>query len=143
MTPRSNCSIGISTSADWMRFLKDAQDLLSWERQSDTINGGDDCVRLAICVGGNGAGLIQEYRGRGIGTRLLERCIEHLECWRVSVYKLDATPAGKTGFTSKLGKKILRQITNWSGGTAETHGLRFERGVNEGRRLGSDAGPLL
>jgi GNAT superfamily N-acetyltransferase len=36
-----------------------------------------------------------EYRGRGIGTQLLEHAIEYLDSRNVTTIKLDATPAGQ------------------------------------------------
>jgi tRNA(Met) C34 N-acetyltransferase TmcA len=36
-----------------------------------------------------------EYRNRGIGTRLLQRAIEHLDDLKIPAIKLDATPQGK------------------------------------------------
>lgn len=36
-----------------------------------------------------------EFRGRGVGTKLLVRAIEHLDAGKISTIKLDATPLGK------------------------------------------------
>lgn len=36
-----------------------------------------------------------DYRGQGIGTRLLERAVEHLDGTGIPAMKLDATPQGK------------------------------------------------
>ncbi len=48
-----------------------------------------------------------EFRGRGIGTRLLEKTIEHLDAIGIATMKLDATPAGrpiyqKLGFSGRV-----------------------------------------
>ena len=53
-----------------------------------------------------------EFRGRGIGTRLLERAVEHLDTIGVRTMKLDATPAGRPIY-QKLGFKDEYEIERW------------------------------
>ena len=53
-----------------------------------------------------------EFRGRGIGTRLLERTIEHLDAIGIGTMKLDATPAGRPIY-QKLGFKDEHEIERW------------------------------
>ena len=52
------------------------------------------------------------YRGRGIGTRLLEKAIEYLDACRVPTIKLDATPQGKPIY-EKLGFVSEYEIERW------------------------------
>jgi GNAT superfamily N-acetyltransferase len=52
------------------------------------------------------------YRGRGIGTRLLEKAIEHLDACGVATMKLDATPEGKPIY-ERLGFVAEYEIERW------------------------------
>ncbi len=52
------------------------------------------------------------YRGRGIGTRLLEKAIEYLDACRVPTIKLDATPQGKPIY-ERLGFVSEYEIERW------------------------------
>jgi GNAT superfamily N-acetyltransferase len=53
-----------------------------------------------------------EFRGRGIGTRLLEKTIEHLDAIGIQTMKLDATPAGRPIY-QKLGFNDEYEIERW------------------------------
>ncbi len=53
-----------------------------------------------------------EFRGRGIGTRLLEKTIEHLDSIGIGTMKLDATPAGRPIY-QKLGFHDEYEIERW------------------------------
>ena len=53
-----------------------------------------------------------EFRGRGIGTRLLEKTIEHLDGIGIRTMKLDATPAGRPIY-QKLGFEDEYEIERW------------------------------
>lgn len=53
-----------------------------------------------------------EFRGRGIGTRLLERAIEFLDGAGIPTMKLDATPQGKPIY-EKLGFVTEFEIERW------------------------------
>jgi GNAT superfamily N-acetyltransferase len=53
-----------------------------------------------------------EFRGRGIGTRLLERTVEHLDGIGIATMKLDATPAGRPIY-QKLGFEDEYEIERW------------------------------
>jgi GNAT superfamily N-acetyltransferase len=54
-----------------------------------------------------------ECRGRGIGTRLLAKAIEHLDAARVPTLKLDATPEGRPIY-AKLGFVSEYEIERWA-----------------------------
>src|SRR6267154_1258626 len=102
------------TSADWMRFLEgDVEG--SFVVELDGVIRG---TAATIVYGGRFAwvGMVlvdPEYRGRGIGTRLLERCIEHLDSLRVPCIKLDATPQGKPVY-DKLGFAPEYELERWT-----------------------------
>ena len=53
-----------------------------------------------------------EFRGRGIGTRLLQETIEHLDAIGIRTMKLDATPAGRPIY-EKLGFNDEYEIERW------------------------------
>jgi GNAT superfamily N-acetyltransferase len=53
-----------------------------------------------------------EFRGRGIGTRLLQKTIEHLDAIGIRTMKLDATPAGRPIY-QKLGFEEEYEIERW------------------------------
>lgn len=53
-----------------------------------------------------------EYRGRGIGTALLERAMGYLDSQNVLTAKLDATPQGKLLY-SKLGFVSEYEVERW------------------------------
>jgi len=102
------------TNADWMRFLEgDAEGSFVVE-----LDGAIRGTAATIVYGGRFAwvGMVlvdPEYRGRGIGTRLLERCIEHLDSLRVPCIKLDATPLGKPVY-EKLGFAVEYELERWT-----------------------------
>jgi GNAT superfamily N-acetyltransferase len=54
------------------------------------------------------------YRGRGIGTRLVEHAIEHLERKAVPSIRLDATPLGRPVY-EKLGFRAEYELARWEG----------------------------
>jgi GNAT superfamily N-acetyltransferase len=102
------------TSADWERFLEaDEKGCFVLE-----IDGAVRGTAATISYQGRFAwvGMVlvdPEYRGRGIGTRLLERCIEHLDSIRMPSIKLDATPLGQPIY-EKLGFATEYQIERWT-----------------------------
>ena len=53
-----------------------------------------------------------EFRGGGIGTRLLEKAVDHLDAIGIRIMKLDATPAGRPIY-QKLGFKDEYEIERW------------------------------
>ncbi len=102
------------TSADWTRFLEgDAEGSFVVE-----LDGAIRGTAATILYGGRFAwvGMVlvdPKYRGRGIGTRLLERCIGHLDSLRVPCIKLDATPLGKPVY-EKLGFATEYELERWT-----------------------------
>ena len=53
-----------------------------------------------------------EFRGRGIGTHLLQKAVEHLDEMGIRTMKLDATPAGRPIYR-KLGFEDEYEIERW------------------------------
>ena len=102
------------TEADWLIFLEAGPDGCFAAEVDGVVRG----TATTIVYGGRFAWVSMvlvdpEYRGRGIGTRLLERCIEYLDSIRVPCIKLDATPLGKPIY-EKLGFKSEYEIERWA-----------------------------
>lgn len=146
------------TEADWRRFLQLAPQgcfVAEWKGR-----GVGTAVAVAFegKVGWLAMVLVHpEFRRRGIGTRLLQRGIEHLEQSGVAGIKLDATPLGKKVY-DRLGFVEEYPVERWQGwgrpwsrpgGSAGIRSLReedlpavlaFDRpcyGVDRGRLLDS------
>ena len=91
------------TAQDWRRFL-DASPNGCFVAQVDSrIVGTATTIRYEDKFAWIGMVLVDpEYRGRGIGTRLLEKAIAFLDEAKIPTMKLDATPLGKPLY-EKLG----------------------------------------
>ena len=102
------------TPSDWERFLR-ASPAGCFVAES----GGRVCgTATTIVYEGRFAwiGMVlvdPQYRGRGIGTRLLAKAIEHLDAVGVPTLKLDATPQGKPIY-AKLGFVSEYEIERWA-----------------------------
>ena len=91
-----------------------------------------------------------EFRGRGIGTRLLRKTIEHLDAIGIGTMKLDATPAGrpiyqKLGFVDEyeIERWLLKRSVPDAASSADLHPvsdpvLQLDREI-----FGADRSPLL
>lgn len=146
------------TEADWRRFLQLAPQgcfVAEWKGR-----GVGTVVAVAFegKVGWLAMVLVHpEFRRRGIGTRLLQQGIEHLEQSGVAGIKLDATPLGKKVY-DRLGFFEEYSVERWQGwgrpwslpgGSSGVRSLReedlpavlaFDRpcyGVDRGRLLAS------
>jgi GNAT superfamily N-acetyltransferase len=73
-----------------------------------------------------------EYRRRGVGQALLQRCIEHLQSRGVRCIKLDATPLGKPVY-DKLGFKEEWTLTRWERGGFDPPPAAPESGIRNWR----------
>jgi GNAT superfamily N-acetyltransferase len=101
------------TAADWHRFL-DASPKGCFVAEFDgqvrgttaTISFENRFAWIAMVL------VDAEYRGRGVGTRLLERAIAYLDDLRVPTIKLDATPQGLPIY-QKLGFVAEYEIARW------------------------------
>jgi ribosomal protein S18 acetylase RimI-like enzyme len=91
------------TAQDWRRFL-DASPNGCFVAQVDSrIVGTATTIRYEDKFAWIGMVLVDpEYRGRGIGTKLLEKAIAFLDEAKIPTMKLDATPLGKPLY-EKLG----------------------------------------
>ena len=102
------------TMNDWRRFLQAEPEgcfLAEW----DGIPVG---TATTICYGTELAwiGMVlvhPDFRRRGIGTALLEQCLQYLQSKKIQCIKLDATPQGKEVY-DKLGFKDEWTLTRWS-----------------------------
>ena len=101
------------TEADWKRFLRASKEGCFVAEVDGVVCGS----AATIIYGGRFAwiGMVlvdPEYRGRGIGTKLLERCVAHLDSVGVPCIKLDATPLGKPLY-EKLGFVTEYELERW------------------------------
>src|SRR5580700_5524666 len=84
------------TAEDWVRFLQASPSgcfVAEWEGHVvgtvTTIVYGDRFAWIGMVL------VNPDLRGKGIGTALLERAIDHLDASGVPCLKLDATPQGQ------------------------------------------------
>lgn len=101
------------TEADWKRFLSASRDGCFVMEADGAVRG----TAATIVYGGRFAwvGMVlvdPEYRGKGMGRKLLERCIEYLDAIQVPCMKLDATPLGKPIY-EKLGFATEYELERW------------------------------
>ncbi len=103
------------TEADWRRFLTLAPGG-SFVAELDSVAVGTAVATALESVGWIAMILVDEqYRGQGIGTRLVERAIAHLrEQPGVRSIRLDATPLGKPLY-EKLGFRSQYELARWEG----------------------------
>jgi GNAT superfamily N-acetyltransferase len=101
------------TAEDWMRFL-DADEGGCFIAEVDgTVRGTVTTITYEKRFAWVGMVLVDpEYRGKGLGTKLLEIAIEHLLNARITSIKLDATPQGKPIY-EKLGFQCEYEIERW------------------------------
>jgi GNAT superfamily N-acetyltransferase len=101
------------TAADWMRFLTATPDGCFVAECEGQVVGTSATIIHEGRVAWIGMVLVDApYRGRGIGTALLERAIRYLESRNVPSMKLDATPQGKPLYR-KLGFVSEYEIERW------------------------------
>ena len=102
------------TEADWRIFLQAGHEGCFVGEVDGVVRG----TATTIVYGGRFAWVSMvlvdpEYRGHGIGTTLLEKCVEYLDSIRVPCIKLDATPLGKPIY-EKLGFQSEYEIERWA-----------------------------
>jgi len=114
------------TSADWERFLSASPDGCFVAEAEGRVAGTVTTIVYQGRFAWIGMVLVDpEFRGRGIGTRLLNRAIEYLDSRSIPTLKLDATPQGKPIY-EKLGFASEYEIERWTldrparGTTAQT-----------------------
>jgi GNAT superfamily N-acetyltransferase len=102
------------TARDWERFIQ-SNPAGCFVAESE----GSVCGTVTTMVYENklawiGMVLVDpKNRGRGVGTKLLERAIEHLDARHVPTIKLDATPQGKPIY-ERLGFVTEFEIERWA-----------------------------
>jgi GNAT superfamily N-acetyltransferase len=98
---------------DWKRFLGASRDGCFVMEADGAVRGTAATIVYSGRFAWVGMVLVDpEYRGRGIGTKVLERCIEHLDAMQVPCIKLDATPLGKPIY-EKLGFATEYELERW------------------------------
>ncbi len=102
------------TEADWRIFLNAGRDGCFVAEVDGVVRG----TAATIVYGGRFAwvGMVlvdPEYRGHGIGTTLLNKCIEYLDSIQMPCIKLDATPLGKPIY-EKLGFTSEYELERWT-----------------------------
>src|SRR5258707_15861127 len=147
------------TAKDWKRFLTASPNGCFVAEEVDarvvgtaaTISYEDKFAWIGMVL------VAPEFRGQGIGTRLLERTIEFLDSARIPTMKLDATPLGKPlyeklGFVTeyeierlilKRGPEQLQDVRNSSAQELLTN-AQFEMILARDRELfGADRSSIL
>ncbi|HKS95296.1 MAG TPA: GNAT family N-acetyltransferase [Terriglobia bacterium] len=101
------------TVADWERFLVASPEGCFVAEADGRVCGTVTTIIYEDRFAWIGMVLVDpEYRGRGIGTLLLEKAIEYLDRLKAPAIKLDATPQGKPLYT-KLGFGAEYEIERW------------------------------
>lgn len=102
------------TSADWMRFLEADPEGSFVIEVDGAIRGTAAAIKYQRRFAWVGMVLVDpEYRGRGIGTTLLNKCIAYLDAIEMPCIKLDATPLGKPIY-EKLGFSVEYELERWT-----------------------------
>lgn len=101
------------TAADWERFLSASPEGCFVAEDTGRIVGTSTTIVYEDRFAWIGMVLVDPaYRGRGIGTRLLEHAIRYLDSRNVPCMKLDATPQGKLLY-EKFGFVSEFEIERW------------------------------
>ena len=91
------------SEADWNRFLAASPDGCFVADVDGAVRGTAATISYEEKFAWVGMVLVDpEFRGKGIGTRLLQKTIEYLDNAKIPAIKLDATPLGKPIY-EKLG----------------------------------------
>ncbi|MBZ5564427.1 MAG: GNAT family N-acetyltransferase [Acidobacteriia bacterium] len=100
--------------ADWERFLNASPDACFIAECEGRVVGTVTTISYEDRFSWIGMVLVDpDFRGRGIGTRLLEKAISHLDARGIPTLKLDATPQGKPIY-EKLGFVSEYEIERWA-----------------------------
>ena len=102
------------TPSDWERFLRASPAGCFVAELDGRVCGTATTIVYEGRFAWIGMVLVDpECRGRGIGTRLLAKAIEHLDAVGVSTLKLDATPQGRPIY-AKLGFVSEYEVERWT-----------------------------
>jgi GNAT superfamily N-acetyltransferase len=98
---------------DWLRFLVASPEGCFAAEYEGRVVGTAATIVYEGRFAWIGMVLVEpEFRGRSIGTRLLEKTIEHLDACGIPTLKLDATPQGKPIY-ARLGFVSEYEIERW------------------------------
>jgi GNAT superfamily N-acetyltransferase len=101
------------TAADWARFLSASPEGCFVMECHGNVIGTSATIAYDGRFSWIGMLIVDElYRGKGIGTALLERAIHFLDSQKIPTIKLDATPHGKPLY-EKLGFMSEYGIERW------------------------------
>lgn len=101
------------TSTDWERFLRASPEGCFVAEVDGKVVGTATTMVYEGRLAWIGMVLVDpDYRGRGIGTELLEKTIDYLDARRIPTMKLDATPQGKPIY-ARLGFAAEYEIERW------------------------------
>jgi GNAT superfamily N-acetyltransferase len=102
------------TAADWRRFLEASPTGCFVAEADGQVRGTVTTIPFEDRFAWIGMVLVDpQYRGKGFGTRLLQKAIEYLEAVKIPSIKLDATSQGKPLY-EKLGFVTEYEIERWS-----------------------------
>jgi ribosomal protein S18 acetylase RimI-like enzyme len=115
------------TAQDWERFLTASPGGCFVAELEGKVCGTATTISYEQRFAWVGMVLVDpEFRGRGLGARLLARAIEHLDAGKISTIKLDATPLGKPLY-EKLGFVSEYEIERWTLRTSSASSTRTYR----------------
>jgi ribosomal protein S18 acetylase RimI-like enzyme len=101
------------TREDWFRFLRASPEGCFVAETCDDVVGSAASIVYEGRFAWIGMILVDpKFRGRGIGTTLLVKTLDHLNAKHVPCAKLDATPQGKPLY-QKLGFETEYEIERW------------------------------
>ena len=112
---RLTCHAGWNqTAADWQRLLEASPDACFVATLKNDLVGTVTTITYEGKLSWIGMVLVDgRHRRKGIGTRLLEKAIAHLDALGVPSLKLDATPVGRQLY-ERLGFRHEYDIERWS-----------------------------
>ena len=102
------------TAADWERFLRASPEGCFVAELEGEVCGTVTTISYENRFAWVGMVLVDpQHRSKGIGTKLLEAAIEHLDDRKIPTIKLDATPQGKPLY-EKMGFVSEYEIERWT-----------------------------
>ncbi|MBL9134594.1 MAG: GNAT family N-acetyltransferase [Verrucomicrobiales bacterium] len=101
------------TREDWLRFLAAAPEGCFLAEADGVPVGTATTIRYGVDLAWIGMVLVRpEWRRRGVGGALLDRCLESLRAAGVRWIRLDATPLGRPVY-ARLGFRAEFDLTRW------------------------------
>ncbi|MEZ6137355.1 MAG: GNAT family N-acetyltransferase [Pirellulaceae bacterium] len=102
------------TAVDWLRLIEHEPLGCFVAERDNLVVGTVTSTRYENDLAWIGMMLVdQRYRRQGIGTRLMNTCLEYLRAVAVGCIKLDATPAGQPVY-QRLGFQVEGRFHRWS-----------------------------